>query len=115
MTLRQKKLAINLGKSRTLQEAMLKSDYSKSTAHQQTNITKSKSWQKLLEEKLPDSELLQVTKDALKAQREDLPDHPTRLRAAEQGYKLKGKLTTDNSINIDKAIVMPILGGKTKE
>lgn len=45
----------------------------------------------------------------------EVPDYMTRHKYLETALKLKKRLGGEGSINIDKAIVIPILGGKTKE
>ena len=100
MTIKQKRLARVVEKSRTMGEALLKAGYSPATAIKPTQVTKSKGWQKLMEEQLPDEELLVATKEGLKANKiisshtepdYEYPDHAIRLKSADQGYKLKGR------------------------
>ena len=120
MTLRQRKLGKTIGKSRTFQEAAIKAGFAPSTARQQQSITKTKGWKKILEEHLPDKELLVVTKEGLKANKiitshtepdYEYPDHAIRLKSAEQGYKLKGRYinedSKDGNINEVKILIMP--------
>ena len=108
MTLRQKKLIKNLGKYKTIEEAMLKSDYSPSTAHQQKEILKGKGFVELLEKYLPDEEILQTHKEGLRATKiitsltepdREVPDHPTRLKAVDMAYKVKGKQNDNPNFN----------------
>ena len=66
-------------------------------------------WQKLLAEKLPDDDLLVAHRNALSATKwndftgEREADHAIRLKAATEGYKLKGKLM-ENSGNIGQQV-----------
>ena len=100
MTLRQKALAKNLGNSRTLKEALLKSGYAPTTAHQQTSIIESKTFEQLIEQELKNEEVINTHKEGLQATRIhgtndnfiEIPDYGIRLKAAELAYKVKGKL-----------------------
>lgn len=125
MTVRQKRVLklVDKGGLASISQAMIQAGYSPATAHNPQKVTKAQGWLKLLDQMLPDDELLQVTREALKADKifsppdapnEIIPDHAIRLKASEQGYKLKGRLNTDNSTNI-QVNVAPILGGKTKD
>lgn len=100
MTIRQKRLAKQVGISRTMGEAMLASGYAKSTSLKKTAaITQTPGFKELLEQHLPISDAFKLTKDAYKAVKivalPDEPnikmeDHAIRLKAAEQTYKLHG-------------------------
>lgn len=113
MTLRQKKRGKILGKARTTKEELLAAGYSPEVARTQPkSVMKAKGWLKLLDEYLPDEDLLTVTKEALKADQYDMigkphPHHSVRLKAAEQGYKVKGKLQpeTQNNFNVGEMSV----------
>lgn len=114
-------------KHRPVSTVMREVGYSPNTAKMPYNLTKSKGWKELMNEALPDDKLFKVHNEALEATKVvsarvtgkdadsqtddfiDVPDHPTRLRAVELGYRLKGKLNNDSGINIDKAniLVMP--------
>lgn len=110
MTIKQKRRAKIIGKNSTTQAELLEAGYSPSTArHQPPSVTKAKGWMKLLDEKLPDDELLTATQEALKAEKlvalpdepnVVVPDHAIRLKAAEQGYKLKGRFGDGNTTNV---------------
>lgn len=107
MTLKQRKALKLVEKCRSMKEVMEGAGYSSATATHPTKLTKSKGWQALLEKHLPDDNLLTATKEALIADKvvtsltepdRTLPDHAIRLKAAEQGYKLKGRYS-DVTIN----------------
>ncbi len=100
MTLRQKALVKNLGNSRSIQDAMLKSGYAPSTAHQQTSITKGKGFEELRDQFMPDNEVMEVHRQGFSATRIhgtndnfiEIPDYGIRLKAVELAYKVKGRL-----------------------
>ena len=92
-------------------KAMLKANYSPNYAKNPQKLRNTEQWQRLLAEKLPDDDLLIAHRNALSATKfndfsgEREPDHAIRLRAAVEGYKLKGKLVenvgnTNTQINI---------------
>ena len=100
-TPKQKRASKLVEEGRTLGEAMVKAGYSPNTAKAPTKLTRSKGWQKLMEKKLPDSKLLKIHNQALEATKiisshtepdYAVPDIPTRLKAVELGYKVKGRL-----------------------
>lgn len=90
-----------------IKEAMIKAKYAPTTVKNSENLTNSKGWLQLVEEKLSDSVLLKVHKEGLKATTKkphmidrddkgrpiyeytDEVDHPTRHRFLETAYKLK--------------------------
>lgn len=86
----------NTGKP--ISRAMLDAGYAPATAKNPSELTESKGWNELLEEMLPDEDLLNAPKEALRAMKwndftgEREPDHSIRLKAADQGFKLKGKI-----------------------
>jgi polynucleotide 5'-kinase involved in rRNA processing len=92
-----KELVVN-GSNTTMKEAMIKVGYSPNTAVAPTKVTESKGFNELLEKYLPDDKLLKVHEEALEAKKwndftgEREPDHTTRLKAVDLGYKLKGKI-----------------------
>ena len=92
-------------------KAMLKANYSPNYAKNPQKLRNTEQWQRLLAEKLPDDDLLIAHRNALSATKfndfsgEREPDHAIRLRAAVEGYKLKGKMVenvgnTNTQINI---------------
>lgn len=108
-TLKQKKaveiLSENIGKP--IGEAMLEAGYAESTSLTPQLLTESKGWQELVEDKLPDSELLRVHREGLEATKSDklilkiggeeemklieTPDYATRHKYLETAYKIKNK------------------------
>jgi hypothetical protein len=85
--------------------------YSVSSSEQPgTALLNTEGWQELMEGMLPDIKLVKANAEALEANKIisarvtskeadvdtddfiEVPDHPTRLKAVELGYKLKGKM-----------------------
>jgi hypothetical protein len=104
-----------------MKEVMEKAGYSPITATHPKKVTESKAWPILMEERLPDDKLLEVHNQGLEAVKihgsltepdKYVPDIPTRLKAVELGYKVKGRLNT-TGINIQGEKVVAILGGIT--
>jgi hypothetical protein len=105
MTLKQentvKDLLENAGKP--IGKAMLENGYAPATAKNPKELTDSKAWPELLEKYLPDDKLLKVHDEGLTATKihgsltepdREVPDIPTRLKAVELGYKVKGRLSS---------------------
>lgn len=108
----QKKLAKELveDSSPDMKTAMLKAGYAQNTAIKPSQVTNSKGFQELVEKYLPDNDVLSTHKAGLEATKVisakitgmnanegtddfiDVPDYPTRLRAVELAYKVKGQL-----------------------
>lgn len=110
-TLRQMNAAKLVENGRKMGEVMVAAGYSPNTAKAPTKLTKSKAWPQLMEEKLPDEKLFEVHNQALEAVKihgsltepdRYVPDMPTRLKAVELGYKVKGRLkeTNVNQFNV---------------
>lgn len=118
-TLKQKRLARKIVENRSpdMKTAMLEVGYSMATAIKPSQVTNSIGWNELMEKYLPDEDLLQVHQEGLHANKVvsavivgkdanektndfiEVPDVPTRLKAVELGYKVKGKLKdTPNSL-----------------
>ena len=91
-------------------KAMLDHGYKKSSAKNPKNVTDSKSWEMLLDKYIPEDLVLETHREAFKANKVisartmenanektddfiDVPDWPTRTKAVELGYKVRGKLT----------------------
>lgn len=91
-------------------KAMLDHGYTKSSAKNPKNVTDSKSWEMLLDKYIPEDLVLETHREAFKANKVisartmenanektddfiDVPDWPTRTKAVELGYKVRGKLT----------------------
>lgn len=107
-TLRQKlavkKLVENGGK---VSPAMIAAGYSPATAKNPSKLTESNAWPALLEKYLPDDKVLTAHNQGLVATKifsshtepdKEIPDHPTRLKAVELAYKVKGKLQQPGAI-----------------
>lgn|SRR3990167_5525225 len=114
-TLRQKKASTLVENGRTIGEVMKDAGYSPNTAKAPTKLTKSKGWIELMEKRLPDEKLLEVHNQGLEAVKihgsltepdKYVPDIPTRLKAVELGYKVKGRLR-DNVIAQQFNIELP--------
>ena len=104
MTIKQKLAAKKIleNPSKPLGQVMREVGYSENSAiAPEKNLTSSKGWNKLMDNKLPDDKLLNVHVEGLEAMRtilshtepdRDVPDHPTRHKFLETAYKIKGKL-----------------------
>jgi hypothetical protein len=100
-TLRQRKTATilleNAGKM-SVSMAMKKAGYPASTAKNPQQLTKSKSWDILMEEYIPEEKLARLHNEQLEAKkiqfrdnkRIEFPDNDARLRALDYGYKIRG-------------------------
>lgn len=108
-TNKQKQLAkiILQNPSTEVGEAMREVGYSENTRPH--DITNTDSWKELMNQYLPDADILQAHQEGLKATKVvsaiimgkdadsktndfiDVPDHPTRLKAVELAYKVKSK------------------------
>lgn len=110
-TMKQKAVMLDLleNTGKPIGQAMLDAGYSPATAKNPEELTESKGWKILMDEYLPDKDVLQAHKEGLKATKVisalvvgkdadsktsdfiDVPDHPTRLKAVELAYKVKSK------------------------
>ena len=99
-----------------MHKAMLEVGYAEHTAVAPRNVTQSQAWPELIKKYLPDDEVLDVHKRALKATKiitsHTEPDYtvddvPTQLKAVELAYKVTGRLKEGNT-NI-QVNVQPIL------
>lgn len=137
-TARQKKamkiLVENGGKS--VSGAMRAAGYSPKTAKNPEKLTKSKSWEELLEEYIPDDLLAQKINEGLEANRTisanviiksndptvkektansrtvdfiDVPDHAVRHKFVETSLKIKGKLIERTDITSKGKELTPVL------
>ncbi len=102
------------GKKVSIGKILVKNGYGKSMQTNPQVVTKSKGWQELMEEYLPDSLLAKVHKDGLKATftdkfNNDAPDLAVRHKYLETGYKIKGKMVehTDLTSGGEPIIFMP--------
>ena len=108
MTNKQKLVAKDIleNPGKPISRAMLDAGYDPNTAKNPSDLTESKGWAELMEKYLPDDKLLQKHEEALEAKKwndftgEREPDHMTRLKAVDLGYKLKRKIGGDNQTNI---------------
>ena len=112
-----------------LTKAMEIAGYSKAMLKNPYKVQNSKALQELMNEQLPNEQLFQAHREALRATKfndfsgEREPDHGVRLRAAVEGYKVKGvgasnsNSVSNTQINIvieDKGYIPPdnVLGYK---
>lgn len=86
----------------SVSKAMLESGYPPTTAKNPQQVTKTKSWQQLMEKFLPDERLLSVHDELLDSKQDQI-----RLGAVGLGYKVKGKLQpeTQNNFNVGEMSV----------
>lgn len=134
MTIKQKALAKELlgNDSTTMKDAMIAVGYSENTATHPSTVTESKGFQELMESYLPDTDMLTVHQEGLKAMKQlnalvmvregvdgktettykdnegviEVPDHPTRAKFLELGYKVKGRLK--DGINVSGDLNMTV-------
>ena len=113
-----KKMSDNVGLTRT--EAQREVGYTESYSHG-GNIAETDSWQALMKEHIPDSQLLKVEKEGLEATKihtshtepdREVIDYPTRHKYLETGLKLKGKLKDSPEGN--KTLIINISGPNAK-
>lgn len=87
-----KKLAENGGKS--VSRAMREAGYSKVTASTPSKLTKSKSWQELMDEFLPNEMIANAHSELINAGRkfgkEFVPDYKARAKGIDMAHKLRG-------------------------
>lgn len=107
--LKQRRVLKNLdaqakrGERLSVKRAVIEAGYSEGYASN-NSITRTKTWKKLMEKALPDSLLLKVHKEGLRANStiyathegqivdtQEVPDYTNRFRYLDSGYKLKGK------------------------
>lgn len=111
----KQKLAVKkiIENHRSVSAAMRDAGYKNTTATVPKNLTKSKGFNELVEEYLPDEKLLKAPNEALEATKwndftgEREQDHTTRLKASELGLKIKGRLQPDGQINQQINIELP--------
>lgn len=109
MALLKQKLAFKkVVKGSSITQAMKDVNYAPSTAARTNKLTSSKGWQELLEEYLPEKDLLRVAKEGLSAtsvrftpegERIDVADFATRHKYVETGLKTRGKLQSNEGGN----------------
>lgn len=117
-TLKQKAVAKDLMENhgKPISKAMLDAGYDPTSAKNPSNLTDSKGWAELMEKYLPDELVLDTHKGGLTAMKQlsvrggkdanaesddfiEVEDHPTRLKAVELAYKVKGKFI-ENKVQI---------------
>jgi hypothetical protein len=130
MTIKQKlAMKLSLENGGNITKAMREAGYNENTIHNPSNLTQSKTWLRLMEDKLPDTKLLDKHIEALEATRTvsaqvlvqsngkvvkkedegiiETPDYLTRLKAVELGYRIKGKLRPEEGTNQTNILVIP--------
>jgi len=91
-------LSGNVGNDKTVEEAMIKQGYSESYA-KSGHIKDTKTWEQLMEDYIPDSELAKVHQEGLKATKANgKPEYFARHKYLDSAYKLKKRY--DNTITI---------------
>jgi len=101
-TLKQKAVMVDLleNTGKPIGQAMIDAGYAPATAKNPLELTESEGWKALMDQYLPDIDVLQAHKDGLKATKiatshtepdKEIADHPTRLKAVELAYKVKSK------------------------
>jgi len=114
-TLRQKKALEKLAENggRSVSRAMVEAGYSPMTAKRPDKLTKSKGFQELAREYLPDNLLLEKHVEGLEATKiiishtepdKEVPDFLIRHKYLETGYKIRQKLV-DSDVKDEKIIV----------
>lgn len=94
-------------------EAMKAAGYSPSTINTPEVLTKSKAWQELMEDYMPDKKLFKKHDEALEATKwndftgEREADHTIRLKAVDLAYKLKGRLK--EGVNVQGDLNMNVI------
>lgn len=131
MTIKQKRVALDIleNPGKPVSQAMLDAGYSPAHAKNPDDLTKSKGWQQLMNEYLPDEKLLQVAQDGLEAMKPigasilvdkngkvikaedegaiEVVDHFVRHKYLETGLKLKKHLGADNNSLTQVNITLP--------
>lgn|ERR1035437_6602578 len=111
--------------STSMGEAMIKAGYSKNTALNPQQVTKSLAWPELVKKYLDEDKTLSVHQAQLDATKQlsarngkdanaetddfiEVPDNQARLKAVELAYKVTGRLKDTSLVQVNIAI--PILG-----
>ena len=88
---------------------MKEAGYSPATAKNPDKLTDSKAWGELINKHLPDEDVLQAHNQGLKATKihtshtepdREIPDIPTRLKAVDLAYKVKGRLNGKTAFRV---------------
>jgi len=102
------------GKKVSIGKILVKNGYGKSMQTNPQVVTKSKGWQELMEEYLPDELLTKVHREGLKAIftdkfNDEAPDYAVRHKYLETSYKVKGKLIDRTDLTSDgKPLIIQI-------
>ena len=110
MTLKQKAVAKQIVENHgmPISKAMINAGYDLDTAKNPKNLTESKGWAELMDKYLPDDLVLNTHKAGFTAMKQlsvrggkdanaesddfiEVEDHPTRLKAVEMAYRVKGR------------------------
>ena len=109
---------IVLDKGRNKGKELKKAGYSEGIQKQPSRVTKSKGWQELLEQYLPDDDLTRVQKEGLRATVKGKPDYSVRHKYLDTGLKLKAKYPAerkDISIHTPKPILKDYIDAKVSK
>ncbi|HEX9504118.1 MAG TPA: hypothetical protein VF974_07455 [Patescibacteria group bacterium] len=110
MTARQGKVINKVLESNgklAVSKAMLDAGYPPTTAKNPQQLTRSKGWQELMEQYLPDNKLLKVHNEGLEAVKVInshtepdyiIVDYQTRAKYLELGYKVKGRMNDNTTL-----------------
>lgn len=114
-----------------LSKAMIKAHYAKSTSLTTGKLTRTKGWEELMEQHLPDKLLAKVHKEGLASYKVEkgaviggevgiasaeiqVPDFSTRHKYLDSAYKLKGRYPDgevgDKTFNVTQIIINPSNG-----
>lgn len=131
MTQRQRKAIKNVVENGgNVSRAMINAGYDSTTAKNPKKLTESKAWIQLMDDHIPDDQLLIKHKEALEAVKQigaqilidkdgkaitkenegmiEVPDQIVRLKAVELGYRVKGKLRPEEGASSEvKILVIP--------
>lgn len=114
-TVKQKKAFKEVLNGSTISGAMVKSGYSKTTASTTGKLTRTKGWEELMAQELPDGLLAQRHRELLNARQIeyvrngkdthveliDQPETQAVSKGLDMAYKLKGKYAPEKSLNVN--------------
>jgi len=86
-------------------KAMREVGYSENTIHKPQNLTESDGWKELMDEHISEQKLAKVHNEGLEATKCEkaidgmvtIPDHVTRHKFMDTGYKIRGKIVKEDS------------------
>ena len=94
-------------------QAMRENGYSVSTSESPKKLTETKGWQELMDQQLPDKDLVGVHKQGLEAtkfipetsnqEQTEVPDYSVRQKYLETAYRIKGRLKDTEGEKIDES------------